>query len=101
MRLKVPLVVVPNSLLHDNHQKELATELQKQGYVVASDVKYAAFDFCALLYSANPTRLSYIPQAVSEAETLRSRLLAWPPGPAEQQKPTLEQVMSDELGFVD
>ena len=40
MRLGVPLVVVPNPSLKDNHQKELANELQKQGYVIASNVKY-------------------------------------------------------------
>lgn len=43
MRLGVPLVVVPNPSLKDNHQKELANELQKQGYVIASNVKYVAF----------------------------------------------------------
>ena len=53
MRLKVPLVVVPNPLLKDNHQKELANELQKQGYVVASDVRYAACVFCVLSFSAD------------------------------------------------
>ena len=40
MRLGIPLVVVPNPSLKDNHQKELAKELQKQGYVIASSVKY-------------------------------------------------------------
>ena len=45
MRLGVPLVVVPNPSLKDNHQKELANELQKQGYVIASNVKYD-FIFC-------------------------------------------------------
>lgn len=39
MRLGIPLVVVPNPSLKDNHQKELAKELQKQGYVIASSVK--------------------------------------------------------------
>jgi len=43
MRLGIPLVVVPNPSLKDNHQKELANELQKQGYVIASNVKYVFF----------------------------------------------------------
>ncbi|OJJ82905.1 N-acetylglucosaminyldiphosphodolichol N-acetylglucosaminyltransferase catalytic subunit ALG13 [Aspergillus glaucus CBS 516.65] len=83
MRLGVPLVVVPNPSLKDNHQKELANELQKQGYVIASNVKEVF-------------------EAVSEAEALRSHMLRWPPvRRRNQRQPTLEQVMSDELGFVD
>ena len=46
MRLGVPLVVVPNPSLKDNHQKELANELQKQGYVIASSVKCVFFNNC-------------------------------------------------------
>ena len=34
MRIDVPLIVVPNPNLLDNHQVELAEELARQGYVV-------------------------------------------------------------------
>jgi UDP-N-acetylglucosamine transferase subunit ALG13 len=40
LRLGVPLLVVPNQSLKDNHQEELANELQRQGYVVATSVEY-------------------------------------------------------------
>jgi beta-1,4-N-acetylglucosaminyltransferase len=33
MRLDVPIIVVPNTTLLDNHQAELAEELERQGYV--------------------------------------------------------------------
>lgn len=39
MRLGLPLIVVPNPSLLDNHQQELADELERQGYVTKSDVK--------------------------------------------------------------
>lgn len=39
MRLAVPLVVVPNSSLLDNHQEELAAELETQGYATKADIR--------------------------------------------------------------
>ncbi|KAE8148982.1 glycosyltransferase family 28 C-terminal domain-containing protein [Aspergillus avenaceus] len=84
LRLGVPLVVVPNSTLKDNHQEELARELQKQGYVVAS--KYQDLS-----------------TAVKRAEALPSRMLTWPPvnGIGQRRHRTLAQVVSDEMGFLD
>lgn len=84
LRLGIPLVVVPNPSLKDNHQEELAHELENQGYVVASHFKE-------------------ISSAVGKAEALRSRMLAWPPGSSTNQihKTALVDVMSDEMGFLD
>ncbi|EAW10766.1 N-acetylglucosaminyldiphosphodolichol N-acetylglucosaminyltransferase catalytic subunit ALG13 [Aspergillus clavatus NRRL 1] len=84
LRLGIPLVVVPNPSLQDNHQEELARELQKQGYVLASHYK------------------NLVP-AISQAEELRARMLTWPPvrGPGQKDLPTLGQVVADEMGFVD
>jgi len=39
MRFQLPLIVVPNLSLLDNHQKELADELARQGYVTKSTVR--------------------------------------------------------------
>lgn len=40
MRLDVPIIVVPNPALLDNHQAELAEELERQGYVTYGHLKY-------------------------------------------------------------
>jgi UDP-N-acetylglucosamine transferase subunit ALG13 len=47
----VPLIVVPNASLLDNHQLELAEELARQGYVVHGKLEYAS-PFLPLILAA-------------------------------------------------
>lgn len=49
MRLSVPLIVVPNPTLLDNHQVELAEELAKQDYVVHGKLEDEDGIYTALL----------------------------------------------------
>ncbi|KAH0360542.1 glycosyltransferase family 1 protein, partial [Aureobasidium melanogenum] len=83
LRVDVPLVVVPNSELLDNHQVELADALAEQEYVVHG-------------------KLEDLPQALLDAEKLRLRKKAWPPinSGTHRQTKGLAAVVDEEMGFL-
>lgn len=39
LRYQIPLIVVPNTALLDNHQEELAVAMERSGYLLRGDVK--------------------------------------------------------------
>ncbi|KAF7188525.1 UDP-N-acetylglucosamine transferase subunit alg13 [Pseudocercospora fuligena] len=84
LRISVPLIVVPNEELLDNHQVELAEALAEQEYVVHG-------------------KLDKLVLALYDAEQLRARHKAWPPPNAGymRQPKGLKGVVDDEMGFLD
>ncbi|KAK8219083.1 hypothetical protein IWZ00DRAFT_137515 [Phyllosticta capitalensis] len=83
LRLNVPLVVVPNPSLLDNHQLELAEVLEQQGYVVHG-------------------KLDNLVPAIQEAERLRQKIRSWPPiNSSDRAAHGLQGVMDEEMGFLD
>ena len=56
LRLEVPLIVVPNPELLDNHQVELAEELAAQGYVLHGQLGYGQPSYSIPLSTATPTQ---------------------------------------------
>lgn len=84
LRIAVPIIVVPNPDLLDNHQEELAEELAMQGYVVHG-------------------HLDDLPAAIRRSESLRKTQNPWPPADTGEDPSSkgLMGVMDDEMGFVD
>jgi beta-1,4-N-acetylglucosaminyltransferase len=84
MRISVPLIVVPNSTLLDNHQVELAEALAEQEYVVHG-------------------RLENLAAALEESEKLRERAKKWPPvnSGTHRQARGLAGVLDEEMGYLD
>jgi len=76
LRLGLPLIVVPNRSLLDNHQQELAEELERQGYVVRADVDDLA-------------------DAVREVERTRKARKVW----EGTRNPSVKEVVDETVGY--
>ncbi|KAK3054726.1 N-acetylglucosaminyldiphosphodolichol N-acetylglucosaminyltransferase catalytic subunit alg13 [Extremus antarcticus] len=86
LRISVPLIVVPNSSLLDNHQVELAEALAEQEYVVHG-------------------RLEDLAGALAQVEEVRARIEGkqWPPvnSGVHRQAKGLKGVLDEEMGWLD
>ncbi|KAI9893917.1 MAG: N-acetylglucosaminyldiphosphodolichol N-acetylglucosaminyltransferase catalytic subunit alg13 [Vezdaea aestivalis] len=84
LRISVPLIVVPNTSLLDNHQVDLAEELSKQGYLIHG-------------------KLDNLVGAIDAVEASRNSHEIWPPvnrGKVEMEY-GINGVLAAEMGFMD
>ncbi|KAK6434529.1 N-acetylglucosaminyldiphosphodolichol N-acetylglucosaminyltransferase catalytic subunit alg13 [Oleoguttula sp. CCFEE 5521] len=81
MRTGVPTIVVPNPSLLEDHQQELADELEAREYVVKGRVEDLA-------------------GALAMAEKMRQRTREWPPVNSGTHK-GLKGILDEEMGYLD
>ncbi|KAF2739724.1 hypothetical protein EJ04DRAFT_483918 [Polyplosphaeria fusca] len=84
LRYQVPLVVVPNTSLLDNHQEELAAAMERSNYLLKGDV-------------------DNLDTVISTAEDFRVKMSQFPPITSGKHRETKSfgAIMDETLGFMD
>ncbi|KAL5406418.1 hypothetical protein PMIN03_006030 [Paraphaeosphaeria minitans] len=84
LRFQVPLIVVPNTALLDNHQEELAVAMDRAGYVIHGNVDHLA-------------------PAIEASEGFRTKMAQFPPATAgkERKVKSFANIMDETVGFTD
>lgn len=84
LRFQVPLIVVPNTALLDNHQEELAVAMDMAGYVIHGNVDHLA-------------------PAIKASDGFRTKMAQFPPVTAgkERKVKSFANIMDETVGFTD
>ncbi|UPX15507.1 N-acetylglucosaminyldiphosphodolichol N-acetylglucosaminyltransferase [Ascochyta rabiei] len=84
LRFHLPLIVVPNTSLLDNHQEELAVAMERSGYLLRG-------------------RVEDLSPAIRKSGEFRSRMSQFPPITSGQHRETksFAAVMDETVGFMD
>lgn len=80
LRYQVPLIVVPNTSLLDNHQEELAVAMERSGYLLRGHVEYAARN-CDTSEKIANTGLETLHQLFESLRNSALGCLRFPPSP--------------------
>ncbi|KAF2874495.1 glycosyltransferase family 28 C-terminal domain-containing protein [Massariosphaeria phaeospora] len=84
LRYQVPLLVVPNTGLLDNHQEELAVAMERSNYLVRGDVKDLA-------------------PAIQKSEDFKDKMTQFPPitSGGHRETKSFADIMDETMGFLD
>ncbi|KAF2657876.1 glycosyltransferase family 1 protein [Lophiostoma macrostomum CBS 122681] len=84
LRFQIPLIVVPNTALLDNHQEELAVAMERSNYLIRGDV-------------------NNLGPAIEKSEGFRVKMSQFPPLTSGKHRETksFAAIMDETLGFLD
>ncbi|KAI4658207.1 uncharacterized protein J4E79_007189 [Alternaria viburni] len=84
LRYQIPLIVVPNTGLLDNHQEELAVAMERNNYLVRGDVKNLA-------------------SAIKKSDEFRLKMSQFPPMTSGKHRETksFAAIMDETTGYMD
>ncbi|KAF2994176.1 N-acetylglucosaminyldiphosphodolichol N-acetylglucosaminyltransferase catalytic subunit alg13 [Curvularia kusanoi] len=84
LRYQIPLVVVPNTSLLDNHQEELAVAMERSGYLLRG-------------------RVEDLGPAITKSEEFRTKMAQFPPITSGKHRETksFAAIMDETVGFMD
>ncbi|KAH3919240.1 UDP-N-acetylglucosamine transferase subunit ALG13 [Parastagonospora nodorum] len=84
LRYQIPLIVVPNTALLDNHQEELAVAMERSNYLIRGDV-------------------GDLTPAIQKSNDFRVKMAQFPPVTSGKHRETksFAAIMDDTVGFLD
>ncbi|KAF2706451.1 glycosyltransferase family 1 protein [Pleomassaria siparia CBS 279.74] len=84
LRFQIPLIVVPNTQLLDNHQEDLAIAMERSQYLLRGDIMNLA-------------------PAIQNSATFRNKMAQFPPVTSGKQRETksFAAIMDETMGFLD
>lgn len=100
LRYQIPLIVVPNTSLLDNHQEELAVAMERSNYLVRGDVKYVSE---SSLEALPLTMNSDLVPAIHRSEEFRLKMAQFPPITSGKHRETksFAAIMDETMGFME
>lgn len=103
LRYQIPLIVVPNTSLLDNHQEELAVAMERSNYLLRGYVEYVLSHACQLSTLLLSSVIRDLGPAIRKSEEFRVQMSQFPPTTSGQHRETksFAAIMDETAGFMD